>query len=528
MSLFPKIDFPFASQAAALCVERRTASKSILFSNGAWSTARTKVILISGLRAMSAGSIVFAGIAPHPPIMVPEVGRDAAEEVRGSIDAMRDFTRRLIESGAKTVVIISPHAPLEAHAFVAYQDATLYGDFANFRAPETKVEAPLDEELLRSITRSAAEQGYDVIGIKGYELDHGTAVPLYFLQRNGWRGSLVALGYNFLSNEDHLRFGSSIRGAVEALERPTAIVASGDLSHRLKPTAPAGYQPQAHLFDEEVVNSLRACQPGLIIDIDPDLRKLAGECGYRSMLVAFGATQGLKSNCEVLHYEAPFGVGYMVAQLVQARVSEDNESVMQEDLMQPETSDGAELPALARRAVETFVREGTIIQPSSSSSSDMLNQPSACFVSLKTLAGDLRGCIGTIEPVRKTLGEELIANAISAATRDPRFPPVNADELPHLRYSVDVLYPPEPAEFEELDPSVYGVIVEDEAGLRRGLLLPDIQGVETAEQQVDIAARKAGINPGTPLKLSRFRVERFRESARQSTTSESRSTYNGR
>ncbi|MBD0325877.1 MAG: AmmeMemoRadiSam system protein A [Pyrinomonadaceae bacterium] len=476
---------------------------------------------------MSAGSIVFAGIAPHPPIMVPEVGRDAAAEVRGSIDAMRDFTERLIESGAKTVVIISPHAPLEARAFVAYQDETLYGDFANFRAPDTKVEAPLDEELLRSITRAAAEQGYEVIGIKGYELDHGTAVPLYFLQRNGWRGSIVALGYNFLSNEDHLRFGSSIRGAVEALKRPTAIVASGDLSHRLKPTAPAGYQPQAHLFDEEVVNSLRACQPELIIDIDPDLRKLAGECGYRSMLVAFGATQGLKSNCEVLHYEAPFGVGYMVAQLVQARMSDDKESVSQSDETQREISDGAELPALARRAVETFVREGRIIEPSSTSSS-LLDQPAACFVSLKTHAGDLRGCIGTIEPVRKTLGEELIANAISAATRDPRFPPVNADELSHLRYSVDVLYPPEPAEFEELDPAVYGVIVEDEAGTRRGLLLPDIQGVETAEQQVDIAARKAGINPGTPLKFSRFRVERFRESALQSTTLESRSTHNGR
>ncbi|HEY0384397.1 MAG TPA: class III extradiol dioxygenase subunit B-like domain-containing protein, partial [Pyrinomonadaceae bacterium] len=209
------------------------------------------------LKGMNTGSIVFAGIAPHPPIMVPEVGREAAAEVRGSIAAMRDFTARLVQSGAESVVIISPHAPLDARAFVAYHGPVLYGDFANFRAPATRVEAPLDEELLRTLALVAAEQDYEVLTIEGYELDHGTAVPLYFLQRNGWRGRVVALGYNFLSNEDHLRFGDCLRRAVERSARPAAIVASGDLSHRLKPEAPAGFQPQAHLFDEEIIASLR-------------------------------------------------------------------------------------------------------------------------------------------------------------------------------------------------------------------------------------------------------------------------------
>ncbi|HEY0408104.1 MAG TPA: AmmeMemoRadiSam system protein A [Pyrinomonadaceae bacterium] len=480
---------------------------------------------------MSMGSIVFAGVAPHPPIMVPEVGREAAEEVRASIEAMRDFTERLVKSGAETVIIISPHAPLEAHAFVAYQSATLYGDFANFRAPETKVEAPLDEELLDAIKSAAAEQDYEVLGIKGYELDHGTAVPLYFLLRNGWRGRLVALGYSFLTDEDHLRFGSCIRRAVETAGRAVAFVASGDLSHRLKPEAPAGYQPQAHLFDEEVVASLRACQPERIAEIDQSLRKLAGECGYRSLLVAVGATRGLDAACDVMCYEAPFGVGYMVAQLAQAQASLAQTEAVPERAteLQDEARDtsGEELPALARRAIETFVREGTLIE-APANASPLLRQRAACFVSLKTHDGDLRGCIGTIEPVKHSLAEELISNAISAATRDPRFSPVKASELPFLRYSVDVLHAPEPAEFEDLDPATYGVIVEDEAGTRRGLLLPDIGGVETARQQVDIAARKAGIAPGNTLRLSRFRVERFGEAARPNTPLESRSTHNGR
>ena len=123
----------------------------------------------------------------------------------------------------------------------------------------------------------------------------------------------------------------------------------------------------------------------------------------------------------------------------------------------------------------------------------------------------MRGCIGTIEPAKDTLAEEIVANAISAATNDPRFDPVREDELSNLRYSVDVLFPSEPAVMEDLDPQVFGVIVEDESGSRRGLLLPDIPGIDDAEQQVEIAARKAGIGKDEPIKLCRFKVERFRE-----------------
>jgi AmmeMemoRadiSam system protein A len=509
---------------------------------------------------MTAGSLVYVGVAPHPPIMVPEVGRGAAREVAGSIDAMRVLTERIVESGAETVVIVSPHAPLEARAFVAYRDAELRGDFASFRAPHAIVSAPLDAELLDAIERAAADDGFEIAPLEGYGLDHGTAVPLYFLLRNGWRGSLVALGYSFLPDDDHIRFGASLRRAVDGAGRPVAFVASGDLSHRLTRDAPAGYQPDAHLFDEQVVASLHAREPQRIAGIDQSLRRLAGECGYRSMLVAVGATKGLRADCEVLHYEAPFGVGYMVAQLARGGAAEDK-SLKRDDtnsemnnrtdfnqktadqnpharladgqnVLDQNSVDGAsdrtsadgstagvveesgiELPALARRAVESYVRGERAPSADDTHNATLLDQPAACFVSIKTDDGELRGCIGTVEPMRASLAEELIANAVSAATRDPRFPPVSAEELPRLRYSVDVLSEPEPAQFEDLDPKHYGVIVEDEAGTRRGLLLPDIEGVETASQQVQIAARKAGISPRESVRLSRFRVRRFSESS---------------
>lgn len=539
------------------CIDRRRIIRASprLFRDGA--SVSTPVPL-----KMAADSLVYVGVAPHPPIMVPEVGRDAAREVAGSIDAMRVLTERIIESGAQTLVIVSPHAPLEARAFVAYRDAELHGSFAPFRAPHATVSAPLDEQLLGAIESIAAEDGFEIAPLEGYGLDHGTAVPLYFLLRNSWRGSLVALGYSFRPDEDHILFGASLRRAVDAVGRPVAFIASGDLSHRLTRDAPAGYQPDAHLFDEEVVASLRVGEPQRIAEIDPHLRRLAGECGYRSMLVAIGAAQGSRVDCEVLNYEAPFGVGYMVAQLTRARraaaddveaspartrpgeeelagfkskAADQNQSDDRAEVRNlagqksgvqtwaqtsvagvsaaVEEASGYELPALARRAVESYVRGEPIPRPEAADSALLLAQPAACFVSIKTDDGELRGCVGTVEPARTSLAEELIANAVSAATRDPRFPPVSAEELPRLRYSVDVLSEPEPAQFEDLDPKNFGVIVEDEAGTRRGLLLPDIEGVETKEQQVQIAARKAGISPRESVRLYRFRVRRFPESS---------------
>ena len=168
---------------------------------------------------------------------------------------------------------------------------------------------------------------------------------------------------------------------------------------------------------------------------------------------------------------------------------------------------------LARNAVEAYVLRGQVVEPPPFHETSPLARPSACFVCIKTAGRELRGCIGTVEPEHGTLAEEVMANAVKAATRDPRFPPVSGDELPSLFYSVDVLGSLEPARFEDLNPAAFGVVVTDRSGSRRGLLLPDIESIETADQQVGVAARKAGIKPGEPLRLYRFRTSRFSESA---------------
>lgn len=161
---------------------------------------------------------------------------------------------------------------------------------------------------------------------------------------------------------------------------------------------------------------------------------------------------------------------------------------------------------ISKMAIETYVRKGEQLKPPASLTPE-LQQPAAVFVSLKK-HGQLRGCIGTIEPCCESLAEEAIANAIGSATRDPRFLPVELAELEHLTYSVDVLTAPEPVDGPgQLDPRRYGVVVE--RARQRGLLLPDIEGIDTAEQQIDIARRKAGILPGETFRLYRFQVQRY-------------------
>ena len=164
---------------------------------------------------------------------------------------------------------------------------------------------------------------------------------------------------------------------------------------------------------------------------------------------------------------------------------------------------------LAKLTIEKFIRDGTVIDPPRDPQGVLATRAGA-FVTLRHSDGQLRGCIGTIEPARSNVAEEIIQNAISAATRDPRFPAVLTNELPGLKYGVDVLSAPEiVGGLQDLDPSSYGIIVETLDGLRRGLLLPRIEGIDSAEEQWLAVHSKAGIRPGTPVRVRRFTVTRF-------------------
>lgn len=458
-------------------------------------------------------------VTPHAPIEVSEVGRERADVTVATTEAMRTCAALLERFDPDTLVLMSPHAPILRDAFLVDTAARYKGSFASFGASQVRFAPAGDPDLASSILEAAASSrvpAYDRgehLGLESGELDHGALVPLSFIDREG-RWPLVEVSLSLLPYETHTAFGRAIAAAAARLGRKVAFVASGDASHRLLPGAPAGFSPDANRFDAEVVRLLEARDLAGLSEIDAGLIDDAGECGLRSWITLGGFLEGREYATRVLSYEGPWGVGYITA------VAADPDVVAELPRPVIDTTpaagrkggmpgDDESAPvALARRTIEAYVRYGTEISPDSLGD-EVLRSSAGAFVSLHAgPGGDLRGCIGTITPFRENLAAEIVHNAIQAATCDPRFPPLSEDELDGLDISVDVLHEPEPVSgLGDLDVKHYGVIVTN--GRRRGLLLPDLDGVDTPEHQVSIAMQKAGIRPGEPIGLERFKVDRY-------------------
>lgn len=452
-------------------------------------------------------TVVHAGIYPHPAIVIPAVGKSEAKLAANTAAAMNELAGRIKQSGADVVILITPHGPIFRDAIALLADDRLTGSLAQFAAPEIVFSWRNEKSVLQAIEAEADRLGIYSVHLDqrrsaaygvAVELDHGAMVPLYFLQQQGIRLPLVHITFGLLSPKQLYTFGQAVRKALQRLKRQAAVICSADLSHSLTDAAPAGFSPAGREFDEKLINLVAKFDVEAILNLNHRLVEEAGECGYRSLAITLGILHGETVEPEILSYDAPFGVGYLVADLTPGRRNKRQPFAF----ARPEES---EYVQLARRTLETYVRTKQIITPPADS--PLAQQRAGVFVSLQ-LAGELRGCIGTIEPQQANLAAEIVENAISAGIYDPRFPPVTAEELPELVYSVDVLAPAEPvAGVAELDPRHFGVIVEK--GQRRGLLLPHLPGVETAKEQVAIALQKAGIDPTEKYQLYRFRVQRY-------------------
>jgi len=465
--------------------------------------------------------IVFCGVVPHPPIMVPEVGGKEAERVRATQDALLELGRRIKDSGAETLVIISPHGPVFSDAVGIIITPRAAGDLRRFAAPDAAVNRPVDMELAEAVMREARALDLHTVGIdenlarryRGVStgLDHGFVAPLYWLERGGADLPLLPVGMSLMPRDRLYAFGLAVRRAAERLGRKTALVASGDLSHRLTPDAPAGYHERGKEFDAEVVEAFRTGEVERLLALDKALAECAGECGLRSIIMMLGALDGRRFTSEVLSYEGPFGVGYMVAAVEPGEPDEERRLLdrliaQRRKAVEARREGESYIVRLARWSLENYLRGEP--PPDPGEIPPEFRRPAGAFVSLKK-DGQLRGCIGTVSPTRPTAAEEVMENAVSAGTRDPRFFPVDIDELDEIVYSVDILGEPEPVDgLDQLDPKRYGVIVS--ARGRSGLLLPDLEGIDTAEQQVAVARQKAGLLPDEPVKLQRFEVVRYR------------------
>lgn len=465
------------------------------------------------------GELVLACLVPHPPIMVPEVGGAETAKVQSTVTALQKLNRELKEAQTDTLVVITPHGPVFADAVGITTEEELEGDLAQFRAPQVKFRHRNHPDLNKAIRRQALSRGVAVASVdrdlaREYgittRLDHGIMAPLYYLGQ-GLDCRLVPVQMGFLAPLELYAFGMAIAQAIAETGGRTALVVSGDMSHCLTPEAPNGYNPRGREFDLKIRELLAALDVPAILELPEDLTEEAAQCGFRPLLIGLGVLDGLAVESEILSYEGPFGVGYLAAAFRPR--GEDPGRKLWVELKKRRAARMAairkgesEIVRFARETLESYVKGEPLPEPPPEIPAG-LPQRAGAFVSLKK-HGQLRGCIGTTGPTRENLWQEIRENAISAGTRDPRFAPVKAGELDDLTYSVDVLNPPEPVKsMEDLDPKRYGVIVS--RGGKKGLLLPDLEGVSTAAEQVRIAKEKAGIPVAQDCKLERFTVKRF-------------------
>jgi len=463
-------------------------------------------------------SVVIGCTSPHPPILVPEIGGESLSEIKATQDAMNKMADEVASLNPDILVFTSPHSPAFSDAVAIKTGPELSGSFAQFGAFSVKFEVKNDVEMAKAVIDEAAVLGVPMADLKGMgyrhleELDHGVLVPLYYLKKK-LNVPIVSISISYLSYLKHYQLGVAVQRAAEKLDRRVAFIASGDLSHRLIPSAPAGYNPRGIDFDLRVREIIEKAEFKELLKIDESLVEDAGECGLRSFIALGGAFDGHKVKSEVLSYEGPFGVGYMVA-VIEPIVKDKcrfflTEMMAKEAVKKEERRKNESEPVrLAREAVESYIKNGKIIEASTNPSKELIQKKAGAFVCIKRGDKALRGCIGTTVPCQENLAEEIIKNAIQAATSDPRFPPVGQNELHDLDYSVDILELPELISDESyLDPEKYGVIVKSD--FKVGLLLPDLKGADTVKKQLDIAKQKAGIKDGEPVELFRFKVKRY-------------------
>ncbi len=460
-------------------------------------------------------SIEYAFAVPHPPLIIPEVGRGEQHSIQQTIDAYETAGRQIAALAPETVVIVTPHSVLYSDYIHISPGDFAEGDLSRFGAPQVSLRKSYDTELVRAICEQAEAAGISAgtRGEKDKRLDHGALIPLYFIERYFSDYMVVRISLSGLSALEHYRFGKCIRQAVECIGRRVVLVASGDLSHKLTSEGPYGYAPEGPEFDTQLTQALREADFMRLLRFDEGFTEKAAECGLRSFIIMTGALDGRDVNAEMLSYEGPFGVGYAVFSFTAGNQNANRQfekKYLEEERLKIEKMKHGEdaFVRLARESLETYVKTGHATRRPGVLPAELNDKRAGVFVSLKK-HGQLRGCIGTISATEPSIADEIIRNAVSAGTDDPRFDPVTEGELPELVYSVDVLGDAEPvSSMESLDPKRYGVIVSH--GYRRGLLLPNLEGIDTARQQVSIALKKAGISTEEKYSLERFEVVRHR------------------
>jgi MEMO1 family protein len=446
-------------------------------------------------------AIPCAVLMCHAPIVIPQIAGPRAAQCAQTTAAMIEAAGRVVAHAPDVLVIISPHAPRDRRRFGVVRTDKLAGDFGRFGSPEVALQLPGAPGAARALIEISAEYGVGWWELRGDGLDHGALVPLHFLVRAGWVGPTLLLSLPYPGTGLETSMGKALAEAARRCGQRWSVLASGDMSHRLTPDAPAGYHPEAGAFDRAFCSLIGRGELARACAIGSTARDIAAEDVVDSCMVAAAAVGFDATGHRILSYEGPFGVGYLEAVLHEQPLGT---GAGRSAASSVPPSIAATALAVAREAIAAHLR-GSAYAP------DRLpepwERPCGVFVTLRR-RGELRGCIGHIHPLHEGLSQEIADCAVAAATHDPRFNPLEPSELDLLELEISLLSPPESvSHIDALDPERYGIVVS--AGTRRGVLLPEVAGIADRHDQLRFALKKAGLSGEEEIRIERFQVRKL-------------------
>lgn len=460
-------------------------------------------------------SIIASFIVPHPPLSIKEVGKGSENQIIKTINSYKNISKQISDIKPDTIIISSPHTKVYTDYFNVLSAPNLLGTMGNFGAPQVTFNEENDLELVEEIDKICKEENFKggITDKKYYELDHGTMVPLYFIKEYYKDFKIIVIGISGLSDYNHFRMGEIINEAVEKLGRKAVYIASGDLSHKLQEYGPYGYIEEGKIYEEQIVEISQKADFKRLFSIDPVICEKSAQCGHRSFIIMSGAINKKELKTTFYSHEDITGVGY---EILSYYINGDNENndyyknylKEEKNRLVNYYNNVDNYVLLAKKTIEEYIIKNKKIDIPYNTPKELLDNKAGVFVSIHEF-NELRGCIGTITPTKSNIAEEIIENAISASTKDYRFNKIDKEELPFLEINVDVLMPAEPVEnINELDPKKYGIIVS--SGYKRGLLLPDLDTIDTVEEQIRIAKMKGNIKDDEEITIQKFTVERHK------------------
>ncbi len=481
-------------------------------------------------------SILAGYLMPHAPVFLEAIGHEQIRSVERTTESMHQSGKSIKELDPDMIVFVSPHGPVFSDAIAVYDLATYKGDFHTFGEFDLEYKFNVESAYLKTLCELSDESGLDYYPLQEDQfkqfhheakLDHGVLVPAHFIYQHVDNIPMVAMSYGTFPYLRLIKNGKLLKTVSDQMNLKIVIIASGDMSHALKDSGPYTYDPHGSWFDALMKKNIEKQTPWDVFTESHENIELARECGLRSFAIMLGALEGFKIDSEVLSYEGPFGVGYLCASFIPTQNNSTTDWLSELELsMKTKHIAHAEnehfLVKFARLVIEERVKDkvppklivaNDTVRVNDSSielpkDNNYLNMKRGTFVSIKNESG-LRGCIGTIMPTQNNVIDEIYRNAIAAATKDYRFNPIEPDELNGLVISVDVLSELEEVEnLNQLSPDRYGVIVSIKGS--QGVLLPNLDSIETVEDQIRIASNKGGFSVDKIEKIMRFTVDRFK------------------